>query len=422
MLAFPTGDHTSPPGRPHPDHAHPDRRPSGSDLDLGAVHSPTSVHPPVPPALPASSSDPGVGVGEDLSAYGWDAGWDDAFAPYRVAGLVPGRITRVDRGGCEVVTAGGRSWPATAPTGPADTVPCTGDWAALRPGPVAGPATRERLAVAALLPRRTALVRASSSRRSDPQPLAANVDIVAVAVALTAPINLGRLERLVTLAWESGARPLVVLTKADQAGGAGSETVRTAEAEAEAAAPGVDVVTTSAADGSGLDALAVLLAGTSVLIGTSGTGKSTLTNALLGTETQQVRAVRSADGKGRHTTVRRELLPLPGGGVLIDTPGLRGVGLWAADDGLSQAFADVEELAAGCRFGDCEHRTEPGCAVLAAVDAGTLPARRLASYRRLLRENAYTAARGDARLRAEQERQWRSISKEQRRMYRERGR
>ncbi|ONH26624.1 ribosome small subunit-dependent GTPase A [Pseudofrankia asymbiotica] len=344
------------------------------------------------------------------------------FASHRAAGLVPGRITRVDRGACEVVTAVGRSWPATVPAGPVGTAPCTGDWAALRPAPVAGAAGHETLTVAALLPRRTALVRASASRRSDPQPLAANVDIVAVAVALTAPINLGRLERLVTLAWESGARPLVVLTKADQAGGAWSETARTAEAEAAAAAPGVDVVTTSAADGTGLDVLAALLTGTSVLIGTSGTGKSTLTNALLGAEAQRVRAVRSADGKGRHTTVRRELLPLPGGGVLIDTPGLRGVGLWAAENGLSQAFADVEELAAGCRFGDCEHRTEPGCAVLAAVDDGTMPARRLASYRRLLRENAHMAARGDARLRAEQERQWRTISKEQRRMYRERGR
>ncbi|OHV35377.1 ribosome small subunit-dependent GTPase A [Pseudofrankia sp. EUN1h] len=373
---------------------------------------------------PRPGLDLGLG-GEGLTAYGWDAGWEDVFASYRAAGLVPGRVTRVDRGACEVVTADGRSWPATAPTGPdGPRPPCTGDWVALRPdpGPVAGPAGREALAVAALLPRRTALVRASSSRRSDPQPLAANVDVVAVAVPLTAPVNLGRLERLVTLAWESGARPLVVLTKADQAGGAGSETARTAEADATAAAPGVTVVITSATDGTGLDVLAAVLTGTSVLIGTSGAGKSTLTNALLGVDAQRVSAVRSADGKGRHTTVRRELLPLPGGGVLIDTPGLRGVGLWAVEDGLSQAFAEVEDLAADCRFGDCEHQTEPGCAVLAAIDDGVLPARRLASYRRLLRENAYMAARGDARLRAEQERQWRSISKEQRRMYRERGR
>jgi len=317
-----------------------------------------------------------------------------------------------------VIVGDGDTWPATLPV---STVTCTGDWVALRPDPVTGPAGRGALAVVALLPRRTALVRASASRRSEPQPLAANVDVVAVAVPLGAPVNLGRLERMVTLAWESGARPLVVLTKADQAGGPGAPAVETAEAEAASAAPGVAVVTTSAADGTGLGQLAAELTGTSVLIGGSGAGKSTLTNALLGVDRQQTQAVRAADGKGRHTTVTRELLALPGGGVLIDTPGLRGVGLWAADDGLSQTFADVEELAADCRFADCAHQAEPDCAVLAAVEAGTLPARRLASYRRLLRENAYTAARDDARLRAEQTRLWKTRTRASRQFYRDRG-
>jgi ribosome biogenesis GTPase len=356
-----------------------------------------------------------------LVAVGWDAGWAAAFAEHGAAGLVPGRIIRVDRGGCEVVTAGGHSWPATLPTGPAGPVACTGDWAALHPAPVAGPTGRETLTVAALLPRRTALLRASSSRRSEPQALAANVDVVAVTMPLTEPLNLGRLERLVTLAWDSGARPLVVLTKADQADDPEPAAVEAVAAEAAAAAPGIAVVVTSATGGTGLDELAGELTGTCVLIGASGAGKSTLTNALLGVDAQLVGAVRAADGKGRHTTVRRELLALPGGGVLIDTPGLRGVGMPAAEGGLRQAFADVEGFAADCRFGDCEHRTEPGCAVVAAVDAGVMPARRLENYRRLQRENAWAAARGDARLAAEQRRQWKSISKEQRRMYRERG-
>ncbi|MBX6391404.1 MAG: ribosome small subunit-dependent GTPase A [Frankia sp.] len=386
------------------------------------------------PGAPATDSDHAHARCFELAAYGWDAGWDEVFTPYRAAGLVPGRIARVDRGGCEVITADGGSWRADVPSsalalaaaapghpaGPASggAVPCTGDWVALEPGPRPGPGGHETLTVAAVLPRRTVLVRASSSGRSEPQPLAANVDVVAVVVALVPAVNLGRLDRLVTLAWDSGARPLVVLTKADQVPDGGI----VASAEVAAAAPGVDVLVTSAADGRGLEPLAgVLAGGSAVLVGASGAGKSTLTNALLGSERQRVRDVRAVDGKGRHTTVRRELLPLPGGGVLIDTPGLRGVGLWAADDGLSQAFADIEELAAGCRFGDCEHRTEPGCAVLAAIDAGTLPARRLDSYRRLVRENAYQAARTDARLRAERERQWKAIARQHRRLYRERG-
>lgn len=146
--------------------------------------------------------------------------------------------------------------------------------------------------------------------------------------------------------------------------------------------------------------------GTCVLLGSSGAGKSTLANALLGEETQAVQAVRDADGKGRHTTTTRDLLPLPGGGVLIDTPGLRGVGMWDAESGVAQVFGEIEELARECRFHDCAHATEPGCAVRAAIEDGMLPQRRLDSYRKLLRENARIAARTDARLRAEQLRVW----------------
>ncbi|NKZ08457.1 ribosome small subunit-dependent GTPase A, partial [Actinomadura latina] len=195
-----------------------------------------------------------------------------------------------------------------------------------------------------------------------------------------------------------------------------------AEAAAAAAAPGVDVVACSAATGDGVDAVRAVVAGTVVLVGPSGAGKSTLGNALLGAAALATGAVRDGDGKGRHTTVRRELLPLPGGGVLIDTPGLRGVGLFEASGGLERTFADVAELAAGCRFADCAHRSEPGCAVLAAVEDGTLPRRRLDSYRRLMRENEWAASRADARLRSEREDRRKAISRAQRRMYRERGR
>ncbi len=348
-----------------------------------------------------------------LAAYGWDEDLENEFTSHRAAGLVPARVAAVDRGLCDAVTEDGpvrASVPRAA--SPGDPVPCTGDWAALRPG---GPDGRP--VVAALLPRRTAITRASAGRDSRGQVLAANVDTVAVAVSLAARPAPGRIERLVALAWESGARPVVVLTKADQVADTAA-----AEADAAAAAPGVPVVACSAATGDGVEAVRAVLAGTVVLVGPSGAGKSTLGNALLGADSLVTGAVREADGKGRHTTVRRELLPLPGGGVLIDTPGLRGVGLVDASAGLERTFADVEELAAGCRFADCAHETEPGCAVLAAVEDGTLPQRRLDSYRRLLRENAWAASRSDARLRAEHENRWKTIKKEQRRMYRERGR
>ncbi|MEU8120674.1 ribosome small subunit-dependent GTPase A [Spirillospora sp. NPDC049024] len=350
-----------------------------------------------------------------LSAYGWDDALEHEFTSHRAAGLIPARVAAVDRGLCDVVTENG---PARASTGSAVSggaaaeAPCTGDWAALRAG---GPDGRP--AVAALLPRRTAIVRSSASRDSRGQVLAANVDTVAVAVSLAAPLDLGRVERLLALAWESGARPVVVLTKADQVPGAD---VR--QGEVAAAAPGVDVVACSAATGDGVDVVRAVLSGTVVLVGPSGAGKSTLGNALLGGQVLATGAVRESDGKGRHTTVRRELLPLPGGGVLIDTPGLRGVGLFEASHGLERAFADIEELAGLCRFGDCAHRSEPGCAVLAAVEDGTLPRRRLDSYRKLLRENAWAASRTDQRLRAERENRTKAISRWQRQMYRDRGR
>ncbi|MEE1941070.1 ribosome small subunit-dependent GTPase A [Streptomyces sp. TRM 70361] len=333
-----------------------------------------------------------------LAPYGWDEHTAESFAPHGRQGLIPARVVRVDRGRCDAVTADGTvradSASVTGPD-PVRTV-CTGDWAALGPGAGGLPEVR------ALLPRRTAFVRSTSSKRAEGQVLAANVDHAVIAVSLATEPDLGRLERFLALAWESGAQPLVVLTKADLAPDAGH-----VAADAEAAAPGVPVLSVSARTGEGLDALAAALCeGTAVLLGQSGAGKSTLVNALVGQEVATVQSTRSRDGKGRHTTTGRELFLLPGGGVLIDTPGLRGVGLWDAGDGVGRTFADVEELARECRFPDCAHTAEPGCAVLAAVDDGTLPVRRLDSYRKLLRENEYLAARTDARLRAELRRDW----------------
>lgn len=342
--------------------------------------------------------------GASLSAYGWDERLERDFEPYRAAGLIPARIVAVDRGRCDVVTdTGPQRANARRISGPL-SLPCTGDWAALRPGP--------HPEVVEVLARRSLIVRSSASRTSHAQTLAANVDTIAVAVSLAMTTNPARIERLLALAWGSGAAPLIVLTKADRCADAVGVT-----AEVAALAPGVEVITTSATTGEGLAALRAALTGTVVLLGPSGAGKSTLGNALLGERMLATGVVRESDGKGRHTTVRRELLPLPGGGVLIDTPGLRGVGLVDAGEGLRQAFADIEELAEQCRFGDCRHGSEPGCAVQAAIMAGDLSERRLESHRKLQRENEWATSRSDARIRAERKDHQRSITRSLRQTY-----
>ncbi|MFF7297591.1 ribosome small subunit-dependent GTPase A [Streptomyces sp. NPDC008265] len=346
-----------------------------------------------------------------LVPLGWDDAWQTEFTPYAEQGLVPGRVVRVDRGQCDVMTADGVVRADTAFVTPHDPlrVICTGDWAAVET------AGNPRY-VKAYLPRRTAFVRSTSSQRSEGQILAANVDHAIIAVSLAVELDLGRIERFLALAWESGAQPLVVLTKADLV--PDPVTLGYLVQDVEATAPGVQVLTVSSLTGEGTDVLsAVVSGGTSVLLGISGAGKSTLANTLLGADVMEVQEAREVDGKGRHTTTTRNLLALPGGGVLIDTPGLRGVGLWDAESGVGQVFSEIEEYAERCRFHDCAHVAEPGCAVLAAVDAGELPERRLESYRKLLRENQRIVAKTDARLRSEIRRDWRLKSAEGRANY-----
>lgn len=334
-----------------------------------------------------------------LSRYGWDATWEQIASTLDVAGA-PGRVARVDRGRVDVLTADGRLHAS------ARVPAAVGDWVLVHDD-----------AVAAVLPRRTTLARAATSGRSEGQVLAANVDTVLVTVPADAAARTGRVERLVALAWESGATPVLVVTKTDRCADPGSVL-----AELALSAPGVEVVAVSAVTGEGVDAVAAAARGTTVLVGPSGAGKSTLANALLGEDVLAVGEVRAVDGKGRHTTVHRELLPLAGGGVLVDTPGLRAVGVQDAAEGIDRAFADVVELAEGCRFADCAHDREPGCAVRAAVDAGALPDRRLTAYRKLRREDEWAAARTDARLASERRGRWKQITKDQRARYRARGR
>jgi ribosome biogenesis GTPase len=334
-----------------------------------------------------------------LSSLGWDDSWAEAFAPYD--GLLPGRMARVDRGRCDVLTEPGEVQAAWR-----GDPPCAGDWVALRGGQVA-----------AILPRRTAFVRGGVARESrgglsgdsQGQVLAANVDVALIVEPASPDTSLGRIERLLALAWQSGAVPYVVITKADLA----ADLPALIEAVT-VSAPGADVHAVSAVTGEGLDAVRALATGTSVLLGPSGAGKSTLVNALAGEEVMRTQEIRAADGRGRHTTTHRELVVVPGG-LVIDTPGVRRVGLYAADEGLAAAFSDVEELAARCRFSDCAHATEPGCAVLLAVQTGDLPERRLAGWRRLRREAEWMASRTDSRLRAERLRERKLIHRQARR-------
>jgi ribosome biogenesis GTPase len=288
-------------------------------------------------------------------------------------------------------------------------LPVTGDWVGVR-----GRTGTAR--IEAVLPRRTAFVRKAAGEAAVQQVVAANFELAFVVAALPDDVNPRRLERYVTAVWESGATPVVVLTKTDLA-----DDVLAATVEVEAVAPGVAVHAISSVSGEGVEEIRTLLTPnrTAVLVGSSGVGKSTLVNRLLGEERQAVAEVR-ADGRGRHTTTHRELLPVPGGGLLLDTPGMRELGLWAEEESLETAFDDVAELAARCRFADCTHEHEPGCAVVAAVEDGRLDAARLESFHKLGRELAYLERRTDARLQAEEKRKWRAIHREHRRSTRNR--
>jgi len=314
-------------------------------------------------------------------------------------GATLARVVRVDRGWYEVLSTDG---PARVPALPPPGQATVGDWLAVTGGAQA--------AVVELLPRTSLLVRGSASGESRSQPLAANVDHVLVCASLSGSLPVRRIERLLTLAWDSGATPVVVLTKADLH----DDPVAAVEA-LRPHAPGCPIVTVTAAAGD-VDALAPWSrpGATLVLLGASGTGKSTVVNALAGHEVMGTGEVRDVDGKGRHTTTHRELVVLPSGAVVIDTPGLRGVALAGTSEGLSRAFADVEDLAAACRFADCGHRGEPGCAVQASRDAGDLTEERLDSWRRLQRELAWQARRTDARLQAEEKARWKAVHKARR--------
>ncbi len=306
------------------------------------------------------------------------------------AGTVAGRVGRVDRGRFQLLTDGNDIAVATSGVSPV----CVGDWCTVRGTPDPDGVT---YAVLEVLARRTALVRQSSGSRVESQALAANIDTVMVVIPLDRPILRRQVERFLALAWDSGAQPVLLLTKVDVVD---DVVIKAARAEVHAVSGDLAVLDVSVVTGVGMDAVRTYItAGSTVaLLGTSGSGKSSLVNSLMGADVVQTGEVRQADSKGRHTTTWRELLVVPGGGALIDTPGLRELGMWVDDEGIEAAFADITDLEEDCRFNDCAHGSEPGCAVLAAIAAGELSADRLDSYRKLLSEAAFAAQKNDHRL------------------------
>ena len=355
-----------------------------------------------------------------LAALGWHDALDDAFASHGASGLVPARV----------IVAYGPTYRVQGVSGEflADTsgrlrhdaatrrdLPVVGDWVAVKPTTIEG----GRASIQAVLPRSSLFSRKAAGNETVEQVLAANVDTAFLVTALDRDFNLRRLERYLAMTRESGAAPVIVLNKADL-----SADVDEQRREVERVARGVPVHVTVARASEGLDGLAPYLqpGRTIAVLGSSGVGKSTLINRLLGHERLATREVRESDARGRHTTTHRELVTLPGGALLIDTPGMRELQLWSADSGMDEAFDDIAALARACFFGNCGHETEPRCAVKAAVERGELAPERLENYRKLRREQDALARRQDALADQAHKKQVRAIHRNMRRTFNPKGR
>jgi ribosome biogenesis GTPase len=343
----------------------------------------------------------------ELKKYGWNSSWDQCFNEYADQGLQPARICAEHKNKYRLFSNCGELWGEITgkyrykASGKSD-YPAVGDWVA-----VANPANSDLAVIHAVLPRKSSFSRKIAGNTVEEQIVAANFNTVFIMMSLNKDFNLRKLERYMVLAWDSGASPVIVLSKADLCNDLDEK-----QAMAEGVAPGIPVYAISSCDRVGLGQIRQFFqpGRTVVILGSSGVGKSTLVNTIAGIEIVKTQAIREDDDRGRHTTTYRQLICLPDGGMIIDTPGMREIGMSEVTDGFGSAFSDVEELAIHCRFTDCSHTGEPGCAVVQALKEGALSKDRMESYRKLQKEAAYIDAKRNERLRLEQKKKMKQLA------------
>jgi len=344
----------------------------------------------------------------NLTSLGWNNSFENSFSSYKNSGLIPARIALEQKERYSLFSEFGKLTAQVSgrlrhvSLGRAD-FPAVGDWVAANIRPEEKTAT-----IHAVLPRRSSFSRTAvlGGGKTDEQVLAANIDTIFLVTGLDSDFNLRRIERYVSIIWDSGASPVVILNKADLC-----EDIDGHLARVENSAVGVPVHAVSAIENDGLDAVRehIVPGQTAVFLGSSGVGKSTIINGILGDGNLRTGSVREYDGKGRHTTTTRQMIILPDGGIVIDTPGLREIQAWGDDEGIERTFEDIETLAESCRFGDCTHRNEPGCAVREAIKNGELDGGRFKSYLKLKKEIKYMSIRKDQRARIDESRKWKKI-------------